>query len=621
MQDASRINRRDALKAGLMAGSAIALAPFLKACARLQAPTATAPASMAMPTSTAGQANPVSGLEGLEIETFFREAYRRWMARDPENLTTLGLADLWGVGDDKLTNVSDDYIRETQSLENGMLDLLRAYDRSSFAERDALTAEIFDWFLDDLVRGHAFMYDDYPVNPTVTSIPYNLYMLFSVYQPLNNVQDADDYIARLEQAGFKMDQLIDGLRRREQHGVILPALFLPYVLSDIDSVAKASASANPYFTSFCDRLRGVSDAERKLLSGRVLEVVANSVVPAYRTLSSFLEGQQAKAPREVGVWQFSDGEGYYAQCLRRHTTTELSADQIHQLGLENVERVHAEMRPLFADLGYPVGKSIPQLIQRLTADGGVYSGQQTVTAYEQALSQARALLPQAFATMPRAAVKVIGGRDGDYYMPASFAGSRPGLFFARTNGSLPRFGVKTTGFHEMVPGHHLQVALAQEVPDLPDLRRGMQFNAYTEGWALYAERLMSELGAYADDPQGDLGRLQMEAYRAARLVVDTGIHARHWSFNLATTYLMDATGFPAENAQGEIARYSVWPGQAASYYIGFTKLLELRQKAKDALGGQFDLKAFHQAVLGNGSVPLTILEKVVDGYIAAKPKA
>ncbi len=621
MRRASRISRRDALKAGLMAGSAIALAPFLKACAGLQTPAATAPSNTATPTTTAGPAIPVSGLEGLEIKTFFRDAYRRWMARDPENLTTLGLADLWGVGDDKLTNISNDYIRETQSLEIRMLDLLRTYNRASFSKSEALTADIFDWFLDDLVRGHAFMYDDYPVNPTVTSIPYNLYMLFTIYQPLNNVRDANDYIARLAQLGSKMDQLIDGLRRREQHGIILPVLFLPYVRSDSDSVARASASANPYFTSFSARIKGVSDAERKTLSGRVLEAVADTVVPAYRTLSGFLQGQQAKAPREVGVGQFSDGEAYYAQCLRRHTTTELSADQIHQLGLENVERVHAEMRPLFAGLGYPADESIPQLMQRLTADGGVYRGQQTVTAYEQTISQAEALLPQAFSTLPRAEVKVIGGKDGDYYMPASFEGSRPGLFFARTDGSLPRFGVKTTAFHEMIPGHHLQTALAQEVPGLPDLRRGMQFNAYTEGWALYAERLMSELGAYAEDPQGDLGRLQMEAYRAARLVVDTGIHARRWSFNQAVTYLMDATGFPAENAQREIARYSVWPGQAASYYIGFTRLLELRQKAKDALGSGFALEAFHDAVLANGSVPLTILERVVDEYISAQPRA
>jgi uncharacterized protein (DUF885 family) len=174
--------------------------------------------------------------------------------------------------------------------------------------------------------------------------------------------------------------------------------------------------------------------------------------------------------------------------------------------------------------------------------------------------------------------------------------------------------VKSLAYHETIPGHHLQIALAQEIPNLADLRRGMQFNAYTEGWALYAERLMWELGVYADDPQGDLGRLRMEAFRAARLVVDTGIHVKKWDFNKAVFYLAEAAGFTQDYAQREITRYSVWPGQATSYYLGFLKFLDLRQKAKDALGDKFDLKAFHRVILENGSVPLSILEELVDKY-------
>jgi len=210
---------------------------------------------------------------------------------------------------------------------------------------------------------------------------------------------------------------------------------------------------------------------------------------------------------------------------------------------------------------------------------------------------------------------VVGGAEGDYYMPASYDGSRPGLFYARTTGGTPKFSVKSLAFHEALPGHHLQIAIAQEIPNLPNLRRGMQFNAYTEGWALYAERLMAELGVYADDPHSNLGRLQMEAFRAARLVVDTGIHAKKWGFDKAASYLANAAGYSQDYAQREIIRYAVWPGQATSYYIGFLKILELRQKAKDALGARFDLNAFHHTVLANGSVPLSILEKLVDSYI------
>ncbi len=615
MEHKAEISRRDLLKAALLAGGAITLAPFVKGCAPSDTPATTSTSTaLAVPTED----SLLAGLSGLQIDAFFQDAYRRWMGRDPENLTTLGLADAWGVGDASLTDISDTGIRRTQALEQKLLTVLRAYDRTSFSETQSLTADVFDWFLDDLVRGHAFMYDDYPVNPTVTSIPYNLFMLFTVYHPLNSLQDADDYIARLEQVGTKLDQLVDGLRRRDQRGVVLPLLFFDFVLPDLKSVASVTAASHPYFTAFTGRLSGVSEQEQTALSAKVLSAIENTVRPAYRALCDFLNAQRAKAPNGVGVWQFADGEGYYEQCLRRHTTTGLSAEEIHQLGLENLERIQAEMRPLFANLGYPASDSILQLYQRLTADSGVYRGQQAVAAYEQAIRQAEALAPQAFSTLPRAGVKVIGGKDGDYYMPASFDGSRPGLFFARTNGNLPRYWVKTTGFHETVPGHHLHIALAQETPDLPDLRRGMQFNAYVEGWALYAERLISELGAYADDPAGDLGRLQMEAYRAARLVVDTGIHAKRWSFSQAANYLAEAIGFPVQAAQSETARYSVWPGQATSYYIGFLKLLELRRKAQDALGSRFDLKAFHETVLANGAVPIPILERIVDGYIRAQ---
>jgi uncharacterized protein (DUF885 family) len=461
------------------------------------------------------------------------------------------------------------------------------------------------------------MYDDYPLNPIVTSIHYNLYALFTIYHPLNNRQDADDYISRLSQVGTKVAQLIDGLQRRDEHGVILPAFLIPYVLTDINEIADNPPSINPYYTAFSERLTGISTSDREMLLDQVKDQLVSTVIPAYGQLADTLNDLQSKASNTVGVWQFADGEAYYAQCLRRQTTTEMTAEEIHELGKEHVERIQGEMRTQFARLGYPEDESIPSLFNRLTADSGIYQGQAAVDAYEQAIREAETILPQAFDILPRASVEVVGGTEGDYYMPASYDGSRPGLFYARTTGQTPKFGVKTLAYHETIPGHHLQTAIAQEQTGLPALRQGMQFNAYTEGWALYAERLMAELGVYADDPQGDLGRLRLESYRAARLVVDTGIHAKRWGFDQAVDTLVDATGFPVDMAQGEISRYSVWPGQATSYYIGFLKFLELRQKAVDALGDKFDLKAFHHIILVNGSVPLTLLERLVDEYIAS----
>lgn len=599
------LTRRDFLRLLLTTGGAVAASPFLKACS--------AAGIVQSPATSLGL---LDGLESLDIDAFFEESYRRWMIRDPEVLTALGLADSYGVGDANLTDISDAFIRQTQSLEAGILDLLRDYDRASFSSAQALTADVYDWFLDDLVRSHPFMYDNYPITPTVNSIPFNLYMLFTIWHPLNNRQDADDYVSRLSQVGTKLMQLIDGLQRRQDRGVILPAFIVPIVKADVDAIGYDIPPSHVFYATFADRLTGVSTDERQGLLEQVAEQINGIVTPAYQELSRFLDSSEAIAPAQVGVWQFSDGEAYYNQSLRHHTTTEMTADEIHELGLQNVERIHAEMRPLFAELGYPSDGSIPELIDRLTNDSGFLRGQAAVDAYEEAIRAAESLLPEAFDIFPRAEVVVVGGLEGDYYDPPPYDGSRPGTFYASTEGVTPRFGVKTLAYHEAVPGHHLQIAIAQEQTGLPSLRRGMQFNAFCEGWALYAERLMWELGAYTNDPQGNLGRLQSEAYRAARLVVDTGIHARQWSFDQAVEYLMQATGLPVGIAQGQATRYSVWPAQAVSYYVGFLKLLELRRKAQDALGDRFDLKSFHRTVLVGGSLPLPILESQVEAYTA-----
>jgi uncharacterized protein (DUF885 family) len=610
------LTRRDFLRLVLLAGGTTALSPLLKACSPevpFGAPVTDVPALPSLVTGSTG--NLLDGLEGLGIDDFFEQAYRRWLVRDPEGLTALGLADQYGVGDANLTDISDAFIRQTQVLEAGSLDLLRRYDRGTFSAAQTLTADIYDWFLDDLVRGHPFLYDDYPVNPVVTSVHFNLYSLFTIYHPLNNLQDAEDYRSRLSQVGRKLADLIDGLQRRRDHGVILPAFIIPIVLDDLDGTGRKPANTHPYYTTFTDRLTGVSADERADFLERVETEIKATVIPAYQQLSGFLTDLQAEASYQVGVWQIPEGTDYYAQCLRHHTTTGLNADEIHELGLQHLERIHAEMRSLFAGTGYPEEQSIASLYDRLTNDSGVYQGQAAVDAYEQAIRGAEAFLPQAFDIFPRAEVVVVGGPQGDYYTSPPYDGSRPGVFYARTDGATPCFGVKTLAYHETIPGHHTQIVIGQEQTGLPDLRREVFFTAYAEGWALYAERLMWELGAYTGDPQGDLGRLQAEAFRAARLVVDTGIHARQWGFDKAVETLSEATGFPTSYSQGQITRYSVWPGQATAYYMGFLKILEMRQKAMDALGERFDLKAFHRLVLQNGAMPLSILENQVDSYI------
>ncbi|MFN2110249.1 MAG: DUF885 domain-containing protein, partial [Anaerolineae bacterium] len=290
-------------------------------------------------------------------------------------------------------------------------------------------------------------------------------------------------------------------------------------------------------------------------------------------------------------------------------------DEIHELGKRDLTRIQAEMHVLFDQLGYPEDESLPNLYNRVAKDSGYLQDEAILREYESIIEAAKEAIVPAFDLQPKADVIVIGVPNGGYYVHPAMDGSRPGAFYASNTGSEPRFGMPTLAYHESIPGHHQQIAIAQELP-LPLFRRDMGFTGYTEGWALYAERLAWELGFYEDDPYGDLGRLQGEAFRAARLVVDTGVHIKGWTFDQAVDYMIENTGLTRDFVEQQIWRYITWPGQATAYKIGMIEILEQRQRAMDALGDDFDLKAFHNVVIGNGSVPLELLKGLVDSYIA-----
>jgi len=280
------------------------------------------------------------------------------------------------------------------------------------------------------------------------------------------------------------------------------------------------------------------------------------------------------------------------------------------------------MRKLFDQLGYPQNETIVEAYNRVARDGGHVQGNDVVTTYEQIIADAQQNLDAAFDIRPKAEVVVIGGQTGGYYMRGSYDGFRPGAFYAAVDGSgEDYYAMPTLAYHEAIPGHHFQIALAQELEGLPTFRNGVGFSAFAEGWALYAEYLAAELGWYEDDPYGYLGLLQGQSFRAARLVVDTGLHAKGWTYDQAQEFFTENTGFEVGDSVHpgyQIARYLVWPGQSTSYYVGYLKILELRQKAMDQLGDQFDLKEFHNVILSNGSLPLEILVRVVDDYINAQ---
>jgi uncharacterized protein (DUF885 family) len=563
----------------------------------------------------------VQSLKRLQFDQFLERSYELILLRDPEGLTGLGLAKRFGVRNDHLTDISDVAIRENYTLDQEIYDTLQSYPRQTLSAEQQISYDTYAWYLDDLIRQKEFMYNDYPINPlVVTGVQYQIIHLFADLQPLSDEQEARDYLARLGQVDEKIIQLIEGLKLREKVGVIPPRLIIQSSLGDIQGIASSPAGSTPFYTSYKEKingLTGIQDEIKQELLDSAIKEINRSVLPGFKKLADYLKTLEGKAPVEVGVWQYLNGEAYYNFTLRRHTTTAMTADEIHALGLRELERIHGEMRVIFDQLGYPKEGNLSELYNRVARDSGFDSGGQILADYKALIEGANRKLDQAFNLKTRAEIVVVGVPQGGYYEGPALDGTRPGTFYATLQGNEAKFGMPSLAYHEGIPGHHLQIALASE-QDLPLFRNVVLFNAYSEGWALYAERLAWELGWYKDKPYGDLGRLQYEAFRSARLVVDTGIHAKKWTFDRAVDFMVENTGMQRSYLEYEVTRYISWPGQATSYMVGMLKILELRQKAIDQLGDKFDLKEFHNVVLGNGSMPLDVLEGVVDEYITAK---
>ncbi|WP_420630926.1 DUF885 domain-containing protein [Candidatus Leptofilum sp.] len=554
------------------------------------------------------------------IDDFFDASYSALLLRDPELISEIGLDAVYGTGNNQLTNISDAYIRETQALEVQILAQLRSFDRASLTPAQQLSYDIYEFYLADRVAGHEFMYHNYPVTFFITSVPSQLEIFLTDLHPIANLADAEGYISRLSQVDSKFDQLMEGLLIREEMNIIPPRFVFQWTLPGLRQIANGAPRSTAFYTTFAvrlDEVDGISDDDKERLLETAASEIEQTVIPAYANLVDYLAELEDKATTDAGVWKLPNGDDFYAYTLQHHTTTNLTADEIHELGWQELERIQAEMQTIFDELGYP-NDPLPQLYERVAQESGLLTDSAILEEYEALIAEAEQNVADAFDLTPQADVVVIGVQSGGYYIRPSVDGSRPGAFYASAFGTQPRFSMPTLAYHEAIPGHHFQLAIMQELPNLPMFRNGASFTAYVEGWALYAEFLAAELGFYEDDPYSDLGRLQAEAFRAARLVVDTGIHAKRWDFNEAVAFMRDNTGLPERMVQGQIARYIVWPGQATAYKIGMIEILNLRQQAMDALGDDFDIKAFHNVVIGQGSLPLGILETAVEAYIAGE---
>ncbi|MBN2149634.1 MAG: DUF885 domain-containing protein [Anaerolineales bacterium] len=563
-------------------------------------------------------------LQGLALTDFFELSYREILLRYPETVLEVGLEDIYGVQIAELNNISDAYNRETYAIMALILDVLHTYDRSALSAADQISYDVYEWYLEDQLAGEEFMYYDFPLTyfPTI-SVPLVQITFFTDIHPLASYRDALDYITRLSLVDTKFTQLLEGVDLRQQAGVIPPKFSLQWAIGSLQEVAYASATQTPFYAAFAEKVNALPDldeAGKAELLAAAEAAIQESVLPAYQQVLDYVMDLQKRAPLDDGVWQYPAGDSYYAYLLHHHTSTSLTASEIHLLGQQEVARLQAEVRDAGVALGYPPDASMAEIFQNAERDGGYVAGNEVLDTYTALIAGAEARLDAAFDIRPQAQVIVVGDQYGGFYIPGSLDGSRPGMFYANVSGaSEPYFGMPTLAYHEAVPGHHFQISLAMEA-DLPSFRKGLIFTAYAEGWALYAEQLAWELGWYSDDPYGNLGRLQALLFRAARLVVDTGIHTQGWTRDQATAYLAENIGQadwvgPWEH---QAARYVVYPGQATSYMVGYLKMVELRQRAMDALGDQFDLVEYHRLVLSNGSMPLSVLENVVDAYILSK---
>jgi uncharacterized protein (DUF885 family) len=423
---------------------------------------------------------------------------------------------------------------------------------------------------------------------------------------------------------------------REQKQILPPRFVVEEVLKEMTEFIGKPASENILATSFksrAARIEKLSEAKRADFQARVESAITNRVYPAYQKLIDYFREILPKTTTDDGVWKMPDGDAFYAYKLHENTTTTLNPNEVHELGLREVARIESEMRTILDANGF-AGQPIGEAMDKLARDPRfLYSNDEKGRA--EALARYTQLITQAtdrsskelFLTSPRAKIEVRrvpefkeATAPGAYYDIAAMDGSRPGIFFAnlRDMNEVPKWSMPTLAYHEGVPGHHWQISTAEELKGVPQFRKVIPFTAYMEGWALYCEWLAKQAGWYDNDPFGDLGRLRDELFRAVRLVVDTGIHAKHWTREQAIAYMREKTGMGEKEVKSEIERYIVAPGQACAYKVGMLKIQELRARAQKELGDKFDQREFHDAVLKNGALPLEILEEQVNDYIQRK---
>ncbi|KAB7647741.1 DUF885 domain-containing protein [Polymorphobacter fuscus] len=603
----------------LLAAALILPAPLLA-----QAPAPAAAAAPAAKPATAADA---------ELAAFFDAYDKAQLARSPQGQSYRGIKtdqDKWNDGSDAAA------IRNHDADQKALADMRARFAKADLSPDSKLSYRLFEKAMQRRDAGFRFRHDNYvfdQMNGAQSEYPAFLINIHGI----KTKADAQAYVARLQGIGPALDQEIATSETRARAGVMPPKWVYPYVINDARNTVKGAPFDNsgvdsPLLADFKAKVArlDIAPGEKDALVADATKALLTSVQPAYRRLVTAMEAQEKKAGTIDGIWRFKDGAAYYAANLANYTTTDMTAAQIHALGLAQVERIHGEMMEIARKTGFK--GALPEFLAYMRnnkafnlpeGEAGKAEYLKRANAF---LDDIRPKLPQYFANLPKAPVVVKAvepfreqSAGKAFYQSPAEDGSRPGTVYVNLYrmADMPTTEIEPLIYHEGLPGHHLERANSTELKNVPAFRKFGGFTAYSEGWGLYSEKLAKEMGQYAD-PNDDFGRLQLELHRAIRLVVDTGIHDKHWSREDAIKYLTANSAEPLGGIEKAIERYAVYPGQATAYMVGRLKISELRDRAEKALGpDNFDIRDFHNVVLKTGAVPLDILEENVDAWIAS----
>ncbi|MBT8448451.1 MAG: DUF885 domain-containing protein [Gammaproteobacteria bacterium] len=575
---------------------------------------------------------------------FFRVFLDRTMLEQaldsPETLTSLGFLDAIGIKghnaelDDDSPEKADEFFNSLENLEA----TLNSYADEDLDESQRLSKRIAQYLIDTGKSFRPYRYYNYPVNQ-LFGVQNGFPSFMDSQHQVETLEDAENYLARLNKVKTKFAQNLEGLQIRKENGIVPPDFVIERVLDGMNSFVAQPVEENILYTSLKKKLEAASDeiteAERDDILQQAAVAIKDSVHPAYKLFINHFESLADGAPTDDGYWRFENGDEAYKARLKFYTTTSYTPKEIHEIGLAEIDRIQAEMIQILEQEGYDSSNGFTELMAQLSSQEKFYypdtdEGREQILAdYQKILDEIDEGINDVFNIRPKTGMEVMRVPEfrektapGAYYQRPSLDGSRPGKFFANLYDikATPKYGMRTLAYHEGIPGHHFQISISMELEGLPIFRTMSSFTTYTEGWALYAEQLAWEMG-FQDDPYDNIGRLQAELFRAVRLVVDTGLHYDRWTREEAIEYMLANTGMAESDVVSEIERYIVMPGQATSYKIGMMKILELRQRAKDELGNDFNLAEFHDVVLKNGAVPMDILDELVTDYIKSKKPA